>query len=322
MARILAVTNAAIAEAAAALGAGDLVAFPTETVYGLGANALNADAVARIFAAKGRPATNPLIVHIAQSADASALADTSAPAFARLAAAFWPGPLTLVLPKQPIVPDIVTAGGPTVALRVPRHPVALALLQAAGVPLAAPSANRSEQLSPTRAQHVVEGLEEAVDIVLDGGPAEVGLESTVLDLTEQPPRLLRPGHITCSDLEAVLGTPLAAGPSAAGPARSPGQSRRHYAPRTPLHVVENVWEIAALTPGCAVLAHTPPPVPPPSHVRAAAVLSAGSRAYAAALYESLHRLDSLHPSIILAEAVPEDAAWLAVRDRLRRASTR
>ena len=321
MARILAVTDAALAEAAEALRAGHLVAFPTETVYGLGANALDAAAVARIFAAKGRPATNPLIVHIADSSEANALADTSAPVFARLAEAFWPGPLTLVLPKRLLVPESVTAGGQTVALRVPRHPVAQALLRVAGVPLAAPSANRSEELSPTRPQHVAHSLGDAVDIILDGGPSEVGLESTVLDLTEQPPRLLRLGHVTRAELEAVLGLSLAFGPAPHGPARSPGQSRRHYAPQTPLRLIAgDIWATAAAMPGCAVLAHTLPPVPLPASLRAAAVLSAGPQAYAAALYETLHRLDHLQPSVILAEAVPSDGAWAAIHDRLRRAA--
>ncbi len=329
MARILAVSDAAIAEAAAVLRAGGLVAFPTETVYGLGANALDPAAVARIFAAKARPATNPLIVHVADWKDVEALADGgarhlvgaqhAAPLHA-LTEKFWPGPLTLVLPKKAAVPDIVTAGGPTVALRMPNHPVALTLIRAAGVPLAAPSANRSEQLSPTRAAHVAQGLGDAIDIVLDGGPTEVGLESTVLDLTEWPPRLLRPGMVTAAQIEAVLGVTITHGQSQSGAARSPGQTPRHYAPRTPLRLVADVWAEAAQTPACAVLAHTPPPGPPPAHLCAAAVMRPEPRAYAAALYDTLHRLDGLGASVILVQSVPESDGWAAVRDRLTRAT--
>src|SRR5579864_4916197 len=181
---------AAIAEAAALLRAGGLVAFPTETVYGLAANALSADAVSRIFAAKGRPAGNPVIVHVADAAGARALVDDWPAAAERLAERFWPGPLTLVLPRSRQVPDLVTAGGSTVGVRVPAHPVALALLHACGLPLAAPSANRSTRLSPTRAAHVLGDLGDRIDLLLDGGATPGGLESTVLDLTAAPPRLL------------------------------------------------------------------------------------------------------------------------------------
>ncbi|HEX9370684.1 MAG TPA: L-threonylcarbamoyladenylate synthase, partial [Roseiflexaceae bacterium] len=227
-----------IARAAAALRAGGLVAFPTETVYGLGANALDAVAVGRIFAAKGRPAANPVIVHVARAEEARALAADWPETAARLAARFWPGPLTLVLPRREIVPDIVTAGGPTVAIRVPAHPVALALLAEAGVPIAAPSANRSTSLSPTRAEHVLRGLDGRIEMILDGGPTAGGLESTVLDVTTAPPQLLRPGLITPAQIEAEIGTVWrSAGEAADGPARSPGLLRRHYAPRTPLECV-------------------------------------------------------------------------------------
>jgi L-threonylcarbamoyladenylate synthase len=324
MARILQVTEDTLSEAAAVLRQGGLVAFPTETVYGLGANALDAEAVARIFAAKGRPATNPVIVHVSSSDDLANLADiggsTAAP-LQMLMDEFWPGPLTLVLPRKSIVPDIVTAGGPTVAVRMPNHPMALALLRAAGVPLAAPSANRSEQLSPTRAEHVAESLGEDVDMVLDGGTTEVGLESTVIDLTEWPPRLLRPGMVTAAQIEAVLGVALAVKSDTHGPARAPGQMARHYAPDTPLHLVSDIWAEAANTPNAAVLAYTPPTNPPPAHLRAAAVLRREPRAYAAALYETLHRLDSLGASVLLVEAPPDTDDWLALRDRLQRAAT-
>src|SRR5262245_52423466 len=178
----------AIARAAVVLRAGGLVAFPTETVYGLGANALDATAVRRIFTAKGRPANNPLIVHVAGAAHVGRVAAAWPALAARLAERFWPGPLTLILPRSAAVPDEVTAGGPTVAVRVPAHPVARALLEAAGVPVAAPSANRSTQLSPTTAAHVLRGLNGRIDLLLDGGPTAGGLESTVLDLTTEPPR--------------------------------------------------------------------------------------------------------------------------------------
>jgi L-threonylcarbamoyladenylate synthase len=203
----------AIAHAAHVLQEGGLVAFPTETVYGLGANALDPAAVAKIFAAKGRPATNPIIVHIATIDEASALAGAWPDVAQQLADRFWPGPLTLVLPKQAHVPDLVTAGGATVALRMPAHPVALALLRACGFPLAAPSANRSSELSPTLPEHVLRGLADRIDLLLDAGPTSGGLESTVLDLTTQPPRLLRPGLVTIAELEALLG-PIVRGISA------------------------------------------------------------------------------------------------------------
>src|SRR5262249_50409804 len=207
--------------------------------------ALDASAVARIFAAKGRPANNPLIVHVAESAAARQIAAEWPDAAALLAERFWPGPLTLVLPKRDIVPGGVTANGPTVARPVPAHPVALALLRAAGIPLAAPSANRSTELSPTRAEHVLRGLDGRIDVLLDGGPTAGGIESTVLDLTANPPRLLRPGLIGVAELEAVLGS-LAFVTSACHEATrslpSPGLLPRHYAPRTPLECVETTGE--------------------------------------------------------------------------------
>jgi L-threonylcarbamoyladenylate synthase len=230
----------ALTEAAAVLRRGGLVAFPTETVYGLGANALDAAAVARIFTAKGRPAKNPLIVHVATVEQARELTADWPDAAGRLAALFWPGPLTLVLPRNSRVPDIVTAGGPTVALRIPGHPVALALLRAANLPLAAPSANRSAYLSPTRPEHVLRGLGGRIDLLLDAGPTSGGVESTVLDLSTSPPRLLRPGLIAPTPIEAVVGpiervTPLAV--SHPAPLPSPGMLPRHYAPNVPLECV-------------------------------------------------------------------------------------
>jgi L-threonylcarbamoyladenylate synthase len=316
----------AIAAAAALLRRDGLVAFPTETVYGLGANALDAAAVARIFAAKGRPATNPLIVHLADARQvAQVAADWPDPA-ARLAERFWPGPLTLVLLKRPEVPDIVTAGGPTVAARVPAHPVARALLRAAGVPVAAPSANRSTELSPTTAAHVLRGLGGRVDLILDAGPTAGGIESTVLDVTCDPPRLLRPGPVTPAEIEAVIGPisrPGEPAASAAGvPHRSPGQMPRHYAPRAPLelaggHGRERVVDV--LREGARVGWVTWPGA---AEVTGAVrvELPYDPTAYAAGLYAALHDLDSAGVDRIVVARPPDDEAWLAIRDRLRRAA--
>src|SRR5437763_8542920 len=236
MTKTLTADSAAIASAADVLRSGGLVAFPTETVYGLGANALDADAVGRIFAAKGRPAANPIIVHVADAAGVGAVVADWPDAAARLAERFWPGPLTLVLPKRDAVPDVVTAGGPTVAVRVPAHPVAHALLRAAGVPVAAPSANRSSELSPTTAGHVLHGLGGRIDLILDAGPCPGGIESTVLDVTNDPPRLLRPGLVTPAQIEAVIGPIQRFGEPAGSVLRSPGLLAKHYAPRAPLEL--------------------------------------------------------------------------------------
>ncbi|MGO8672485.1 MAG: L-threonylcarbamoyladenylate synthase [Capsulimonadaceae bacterium] len=318
--------RAAIAEAAALILAGKLVAFPTETVYGLGANALDPEAVARIFAAKGRPASNPIIVHVGVPRDAGRVADLSDVA-RRLMAVFWPGPLTLVMPCLTCVPDIVTAGGATVGVRMPRHPTALALLAAAGVPIAAPSANRSESLSPTRPEHVLESLGDSVDMILDGGVSNVGLESTVLDVTRNPPTILRPGMVTAKQIAAALGAPVVtedglplAGPPLT-PARSPGMMRRHYAPRTPLRISEDAWsEAMAAEPGSvAVLTHAPYPVSGSPAVTAIA-LPAEPGAYAAGLYEALHRLDQSGAGMILVQAPPVASGWEAIHDRLQRAA--
>jgi L-threonylcarbamoyladenylate synthase len=310
---------AAIADAARILQAGHLVVFPTETVYGLGANALDAQAVAKIFTAKGRPATNPIIVHVADLNGARQLVSAWPDVAQRLAEKFWPGPLTLVLPRQPLVPDVVTAGGPTVAVRVPAHAVALALLQACGLPLAAPSANRSTELSPTRAEHVSGDLAE---LVLDGGPTTGGLESTVLDVAASPPRLLRPGLVTRAQLEAVVG-PIDVSISSASkePARSPGQMQRHYAPRTPLDVVadsrKRVEEVTAGNLRVGWLTHRDEPTPA-TVLRI--LLPADSVSYSAQLYSALHELDDAHLDRIIVEAPPANDDWLAVRDRLRRAA--
>lgn len=311
---------AEVARAAAILRAGGLVAFPTETVYGLGAHALDAVAVRRIFAAKGRPPTNPVIVHVADVAGARALCQVFPAEAERLAARFWPGPLTLVLPRVAAVPDEVTAGGPTVGVRVPAHPLALSLLREAALPIAAPSANPSLTLSPTTAAHVRAGLGDAVDLVLDGGPCVGGIESTVLALGDGLPRILRPGLVTASELEAELGPIVIGADAAARVAASPGLSRRHYAPRAPLVVVDDLGAAKDLLDRGAKVGVVARRSADP---RAVAVrLPDEPRGFAAGLYAALHALDAEAVEIIFVEAVPLDPAWLAVRDRLERAAAR
>lgn len=314
---------ATIAQAASILQSGGLVAFPTETVYGLGANALDPAAVARVFAAKGRPAGNPIIVHVADIQDAKALVSAWSPLAQTLAEQFWPGPLTLVLPRQAHVPDIVTACGPTVALRIPAHPVALALLRACRLPLAAPSANRSTELSPTLPEHVLNGLAGRIALLLDAGPTTGGLESTVLDLTTKPPRLLRPGLVTIAELEAVVG-PIErmAVEHADEPMRSPGQMRRHYAPRTPLEVLRNsrhrVEELGEQGMRVGWLTHRDEGKAAAMHV----MLPAEPSGYSAQLYAALHQLDRVGLDRIVVESPPIGDDWLAIHDRLARAAAR
>ncbi len=313
-----------IARAASVLHGGGLVVFPTETVYGLGANALDALAVDRIFAAKGRPANNPLIVHVTDVPTVSQVAADWPPSADRLARRFWPGPLTLVLPKRSNVPDNVTAGASTVAVRVPANAVAQALLRAAGVPVAAPSANRSSELSPTRAEHVLESLSGRVDLVLDGGPTTGGLESTVLDLTTSPPRLLRPGLVGPGALEAEIGllARTAEPPFAEGGALpSPGMLPRHYAPRTRLFWFEAGDEegVRFLIGPARRVAWIPFKSPVPSQPGVvAALLPTDVAGYAARLYDVLHELDAAKFDAIVVELPPKTDEWLAVRDRLRR----
>jgi L-threonylcarbamoyladenylate synthase len=324
--------SAAIARAAAVLRAGGLVAFPTETVYGLGADALSAAAVRAIFAAKGRPAFNPLIVHVPDTAAARELVASWPELAARAAAEFWPGPLTLVLPKRAVVPDEVTAGLDTVGVRVPSHPVALALLREAAVPIAAPSANLFTRLSPTTAAHVIAALNGLVDVVIDGGATPFGIESTVLDLSGPQPELLRPGIIGIHELEPVVG-PIAAVPaSAAGAAvggevagalRSPGMLERHYSPAARIVVFDSPDDGAQ----AAVLAHAAGQrvgalvrhsyAGPADEVL---LLPDDAGGYARLLYASLHALDEAGCDVVLVEAVPHDAKWAAVRDRLARAA--
>lgn len=313
-----------IAEAGACIRDGGLVAFPTETVYGLGANALDASAVARIFAAKGRPATNPLIVHVAGPDGVADLTLDPPVCVWRLASRFWPGALTLVMARSCAVPDPVTAGGATVGVRCPRHPVALALIRAAGVPIAAPSANPSQRLSPTTADHVVRWLGHSVDLIVDGGPAPGGIESTVLDVTVEPARVLRPGPVTLDDLSAELGE-VSVGwrGSEAGIARSPGAMRRHYAPAARLEVLDasailsRMAELGAA--GLRVARVTCGPVGDASPAETVA-LPADASGYAARLFAALHSLEAAGYDAILVDAPPTGGEWDAVHDRLERAS--
>jgi L-threonylcarbamoyladenylate synthase len=325
VARFVAPTREGIREAAAALDRGELVAFPTETVYGLGALALDPVAVRSIFEAKGRPASNPVIVHVLGLDDVAPLVTSLPPLARRLALAFWPGPLTLVLPRSAAVPDEVTAGGPTVAIRSPAHPVARALLAALGKPVAAPSANRSSGISPTTAAHVQASLGDRIPLILDGGPCEVGIESTVLDVTGEEPVVLRPGGISREAVAAALESHPLQPPSPSraeegGPLRSPGLLERHYAPEAltvlvPPGQIEaerarlegEGWRVGVLAVGrLAGQGRTMPADP---------------EGYARELYAALHELDGRFDALVI-EAPGNGPSWEAILDRLRRATAR
>lgn len=300
---------------------GGLVAFPTETVYGLGADARNEAAVRRIFEAKGRPHADPLIVHVEHFGALDGVCGGIDERVRRLANALWPGPLTLVLPKNPSVSDIVTAGQRTVAVRVPAHPVALALLREAACPIAAPSANPFGYLSPTRADHVVRQLGTRVDFVLDGGPCTVGLESTIVDLSGRTPALLRPGAIETERIEALIGT-LVRPPPGAEP-RAPGQLESHYAPRTRLVLLPALVTAAQAGERVGLLRFSGA-APPLADFGAVEVLSPPGDLHEAAanLFASLHRLDDAGLDVIYAEPLPEIGLGAAMADRLRRAAAR
>lgn len=309
--------EAGIARAVRRLHDGDLVAFPTETVYGLGADARDPRAVAAIFARKGRPADHPLIVHVRGPDE---LADWFAPVpdgAMRLASAFWPGPLTLVGPRAPGVPDVVTGGHPTVAVRCPAHPVARALLAGFGRGVAAPSANRFGRLSPTTADHVAEEFGDAL-LILDGGACDVGLESTILALGDAGPVILRPGAITAEAIAEVLGRPVAVADVAdAGAPRAPGRLESHYAPVAPVVPVAAAALAATIRPGdVALLREADAPSPDVPWLR----LPAAAAGYGRELYAALRALDAGQPRRIVVETPPEGPEWRAVHDRLARAS--
>jgi L-threonylcarbamoyladenylate synthase len=328
-----------------ALHRGELVAFPTETVYGLGGHALDERAVRKIFAAKGRPADNPLIVHVSDYEDVLPLVSSVPPQLPVLARHFWPGPLTVVVPRSLLVPDVTTGGLDSVAIRMPAHPVALALLTQAKVPVAAPSANRSGYPSPTEASHVLADLAGQVAVVLDGGPTQVGVESTVLDLTGSVPTILRPGGVTYEQLTAVLGE-VAIDPAARAreqdglecgqPVRSPGMKYRHYAPRAEAILVEgeppHIWQtlrdllssqgnvrcgLLVSREGESWLRTTGLP-------EDVAVLCLGSRhdpaEFARCIFSALRAMDERNVDIVLIEGIDDTGLGLAVMNRLRRAA--
>ncbi len=305
--------------AAALLRQGEVVAFPTETVYGLGADATAARAVARIFAIKARPAFDPLIVHLDDGSQLDTVATAVPEAARRLATRYWPGPLTIVVPKHPRIPDIVSAGLPSVAVRVPDHPVALALIRAAGRPIAAPSANPFGYISPTTAQHVLDQLGDAVPLVLDAGPCRIGLESTIVSFLDSSPALLRPGAISHEALERELG-PVRIGQDQPLPT-APGQLARHYAPATSVVVIADIATVPpAERSGSALLACTP--VADTAGFDAVEILSADAdlEAAAARLFAALRALDGGGYRRVFALAVPERGIGRAIMDRLRRAA--
>ena len=315
-----------LAEAAAILQRGGLVALATETVYGLAADATNPAAVSRIFEVKGRPAFNPLIVHVAEISQARGCCQDWPELAERLAGAFWPGPLTLVLKRSCFIPAVTAGGRETVAVRSPGHPVALGVIAAAGLPLAAPSANRSNRVSPTRAEHVLADLDGKIELVLDSGPTPLGLESTVVDLTSSPPRILRPGPISPGELRVHL-EDLDPAPQAVvgsmGGLPSPGMLPVHYAPRTPAWRVSSVSELPELSrpERTALLVFSGEEVEPPSSSRPLLTIQFRDPTEAARqLYEVLRALDAKRLEAILVVLPPEAPEWQAVRDRLLRAT--
>jgi len=307
-----------IDRAAEILRAGGLVAFPTETVYGLGADATNRSALQRLFVVKRRPSSHPLIVHLADASWLDPWAREVSDDAHRLARQFWPGPLTLILRRARGVPDEVTGGQDTVGLRVPAHPIAHALLVSLARGIAAPSANRFGAVSPTRAEHVRADLGADVDFILDGGSSEVGIESTIVDVSGPHPALLRPGWITASAIEAALGAPLDV--AGAGRPRAPGTLEAHYAPHTPVEVLQERDLLSRVRSArhAAVLAFDPL-----DRAIAVAAFRQASRdpaAYAHALYADLRELDRIGADVILVEQPPDGLEWAGVRDRLKRAS--
>jgi len=326
--------EAGVQRAAEALCRGEVIALPTETVYGLAANAFEAAAVQRIFEIKGRPAHNPIIIHVSSLEMARRCAIRWTGLADKLAAAFWPGPLTVVVPCAPEIPPVVTAGGETVGIRWPGHPFMQAVIRACGFPLAAPSANRSSEISPTTAAHVMRSLGDRIQLIIDGGHSQVGIESTVLDITVAPPRLLRPGMIHEESLLAVTGSLNRAADDSDTILRSPGLLRKHYAPKARLEVL--AWaderdfesQLAELSnrmsgviePGRTfVIAHTH--IPLAAKVASVSVIPHDAEAFARAIYAELHRCDEGGANLIVVEALPTGPEWRAIEDRLQRAAS-
>lgn len=330
----------AVRQAVRLLRSGEAVALPTETVYGLAVNAFDPAAVQQLFRIKGRPAHNPIIVHVADRAMARRCVAAWPDTAETLARSFWPGPLTLVLPRHSDLPPAVTAGGDTVGIRCPAHPIFQAVIRACGFPLAAPSANLSTQTSPTRVEHVQRSLAGRVALVLDGGPCSVGIESTVLDLTASPPCVLRPGMVHEEALAALLGaTQPALGPPSASPPKSPGLLPKHYAPHTPVRVLawtdeedlrRQINELGAPADNLEASPHGPKHnvcivahsvIPTEGTYARVSVVPHEPEAYARALYAELHACDDLAAAWIILEAVPHAPDWKGIADRLRRAAT-
>ena len=323
LAPILPVGPESLERAVLLLRAGEVCAFPTETVYGLGADATNEQAVLRIYEQKGRPRHNPLIVHVPDIASAKRISASWSPQAEQLAQRFWPGPLSIVMPRGALIPSVVSAGLDSVAIRVPAHPVALALLQAVQLPLAAPSANRSESVSPTTALHVQRSLPQ-LPMILDGGPCRLGIESTVVDLTHSPPRLLRPGALPLRLLLEELPDlqlPSWSKETPGGPLPSPGMLSRHYAPSAPLYLVreDDARAVAHLPEPRGLITHQALPSVATlcQHVE---VLPSAPDAYAVDLYAALHRLDDKQVRSIVVLRPNQDNDWRAVIDRLDRAA--
>ncbi len=320
---ILHANDAALKRAAQIIRSGGLVAFPTETVYGLGANALNPDAARKIFLAKDRPPDDPLIVHIAHAHELVTLARQIPQRAWDLAERFWPGPLTLVLPKTDRVPTVTTGGLDTVAVRMPSHPIAHQLIELSGVPIAAPSANRFGRPSSTTAQHVKEDLDGRIELILDGGPTPIGVESTVLDMTQDPPMILRPGGVTLEELHAILGAVQMMHPMDREAAmRSPGTRARHYAPRAKLVLAASseleqlVARLRQSGTRVGVLARARPLACGPSVIQMPMDLTE----YARRLFAALRELDAQGVDVIVVEQLEESGLGRTIMDRLRRAS--
>jgi L-threonylcarbamoyladenylate synthase len=319
--------QAAVEEAARLLKKGGLVALPTETVYGLAANAFDSGAVEKIFAVKARPSNNPIIVHVS-SLEMARQCVLEWPARAELLGAqFWPGPLTFVLARAKTIPDAVSAGGPTVGVRFPMHPFMRKVIEQCGFPLAAPSANPANQLSPTTAEHVREGLGGRIPLIVDAGPTSIGIESTVLDLTVSTPCVLRAGPISATQLSKILGIQVLTGASEGGGLKSPGLLKKHYSPRARLVLAK--WETQAELERIALQSGLPPAaihiiahaeIPQANPFGRVAIIPQDAEAYARAIYAELHRSDELGAELILAEALPAGEEWDGIRDRLTRAS--